>query len=212
MQIFGQLGSNFGAVDVAINSAERLEAFELVEQFGRSEVASVPEFIALGEMAEDGIVEEAVTIGQETDPQGLWYRQAAIYCLSKEAGLTGAYIALALYHAIGEYRDRRSSQRLSDRCRSPQDAPVLYGPWRTRGDSGSPADNSAHCSLKLVCRLRMCWWELLPEASRCEFLPIDSRPKSLVLCSSILHIPMPSGWARPGIPPRVFKNGRSSCL
>jgi len=84
VQIFGQFGPNFGAVNVAIDSAEWLEAFQLAEKFGSSEIACVPELIAFGEVAKDGIVEEAVGIGEKTDSQGSWYRRATIYCVGED--------------------------------------------------------------------------------------------------------------------------------
>ena len=69
-EIFGELGADFGAIDVAEDAAGGFEGSQLIENFGRTEIARVPEFIAEGEVGEDGGIEETVGVGEEADAQG----------------------------------------------------------------------------------------------------------------------------------------------
>ena len=65
----GKVGSDFRSVDVAIDASDGFEGSESVEDFGWAEVARVPEFVACGEVGKDGFVEEAVSVGEQTDSQ-----------------------------------------------------------------------------------------------------------------------------------------------
>ncbi len=69
-----QISANLGAVDIAVDSAHRLQAPQAIQQrarstLARSHVARVPQFVAIFEVLQQSLVEKAVRIGKQTDGQ-----------------------------------------------------------------------------------------------------------------------------------------------
>ncbi len=90
-KIFGELGADFGAIDVAENAAGGFEGAQLIENFGWAEITRVPEFIAEGEVGEDGGIEKAVCVGEEADAHlYMVTRRYTGACLPRRSALPAA--------------------------------------------------------------------------------------------------------------------------
>lgn len=68
-KIFGQFGTDFRTIDVAVDSPRGFEGFQAIEHLGRPEVSGMPDLIALGEVVEDRIIQKPVCVGEQPDPQ-----------------------------------------------------------------------------------------------------------------------------------------------
>lgn len=58
---------DFGAVDVAVYTAQRLECLQFVDHLHASKVTRMPDFITFGEMLEHARVEKGVGVGKQAD-------------------------------------------------------------------------------------------------------------------------------------------------
>ncbi len=67
-QIERQIGAQFRAVHIAVNPSHGFESVQPVENLARTEVTRMPDFIALSEMLEYGLVEKSVSVGKKSDP------------------------------------------------------------------------------------------------------------------------------------------------
>lgn len=67
-QLFGVKGAYILAIDVSVNTPEWLEFAELPGQADGTEVAGMPDLVAIPEMIENGIIQEMVRVGNKPDP------------------------------------------------------------------------------------------------------------------------------------------------
>jgi predicted DsbA family dithiol-disulfide isomerase len=69
IEIARKLGLEGAAIDIAVHTAERFEVPQAIEDFMRSEIAGVPNLVALGEMMVYGFVQKTVCVGKQADLQ-----------------------------------------------------------------------------------------------------------------------------------------------
>src|ERR1700693_3777345 len=67
LEVARQLSTNFGAVDVAENATHRFESLQAVKHFHWTEVTGVPHFIAFLKVAEYGLIEEPMSVGNDAN-------------------------------------------------------------------------------------------------------------------------------------------------
>ena len=61
-QIFGEIGAELCSIDVSVNSADRFEGFETIEDVRSSEISRVPHLVAFVEVTEDGVIQKTVCV------------------------------------------------------------------------------------------------------------------------------------------------------
>jgi predicted DsbA family dithiol-disulfide isomerase len=69
LEIARKLGLEGAAIDIAVHTAERFEVLQAIEDFMRSEIAGVPNLVALGEMMVYGFVQKTMCVGKQADLQ-----------------------------------------------------------------------------------------------------------------------------------------------
>lgn len=98
-EIFREIGAQFGAIDVAVNSADWFKGSETVQNLDRSEIPGMPNLIAFHEMPKDRIVENPMCVRKQSDQQRLFdpYSSPLIpYCpMSKSRTIAAFLIAAA---------------------------------------------------------------------------------------------------------------------
>jgi hypothetical protein len=68
-EILFQFRSQIRAIDISEDSTYGPECTQLLQHSQRPEVASVPEFIAIGKLPKYFVVEKAMCVGKQPDPQ-----------------------------------------------------------------------------------------------------------------------------------------------
>ncbi len=66
-EVARQISPQFGAVHVAKNAAGGFELPDPVEDFGRPEIACMPDLIAFGEVLQHRVVEKTVSVRKQPD-------------------------------------------------------------------------------------------------------------------------------------------------
>jgi hypothetical protein len=66
-EVLGQVGAEFGAINVAVHSPDWFEFSKLIEDLRGSEVTSVPELIAVGKVGEKCFVQKAMRVREQAD-------------------------------------------------------------------------------------------------------------------------------------------------
>ena len=74
----GQFGAQLGAIDISIHTTRRLECLQPVEHLDRAEIARMPKFVAIGEVGEHGLVQEAMGVGEKADAHPPMLRGAGV--------------------------------------------------------------------------------------------------------------------------------------
>lgn len=66
-KICWQIGSEFCAVNISVNTPDWLEGPESIENLDRPEVARMPNLVALRKMTEHGVIQKTVCVGEQPD-------------------------------------------------------------------------------------------------------------------------------------------------
>jgi len=72
-KIFGKIGTEFGTIHVAVNAPDWPERSETVQNIDRPEIACVPDLVAFAEMAENGVVQKSMCVGEQPDSHSSAY-------------------------------------------------------------------------------------------------------------------------------------------
>jgi hypothetical protein len=76
-EVFGNLETEFRAVNIPVNAPNGFERPEPGENLYRAEIARVPDFVAAGEVPEDGVVEKAMCVGEQADSHSSAYARSS---------------------------------------------------------------------------------------------------------------------------------------
>ena len=66
-QVEWEPAPQIAAIDISIDTTRRFERLQPVEHFDRTEIAGMPQFIAVGEMREQAFVQEPMAVREQAD-------------------------------------------------------------------------------------------------------------------------------------------------